>query len=123
MQIHDSYFASTPTQLAIFSTILLGSSGAIYWLCRNHKLIGLLSIVHSVTTAVSIIGLAVSSLIQSLSESYKLQSILERNNLEYWRILNSISILVLLLLVAIQFVFLINVAVGLIKGKRVSNNN
>ena len=109
IQLHDSYYVIDSLYLALLISAILLVVGGIYWLLKNYKLINFLSAIHYVLTTMSTFGIAIVSISQTLSRG---------NNMEYWKPLLSIGLILIGLLVTVQIIFVTNVIIGLFRGKK-----
>ena len=111
LQLHDTYIVIARLSLIIFFLLILAFLATFYWLLRGYKMIVVLSLLHSIITAVLIIGISLLLVIRS---NYGL------NEMEVIHQLDSVTSIFLLILVLVQSVFLINVLIGLFRGKAVT---
>ena len=119
IQMHDTYFVIPPHQLSILFTLILGGIGGLYWVLKDRHLNALLSSIHSIGTAVSLI---VITLMLTVRNKYfekltaeDLNSIAQFEAINHINTTHSIVILVFLIL---QVLFLVNIGLGLIKGNK-----
>ena len=108
LQLHDTYFVFATWHVAILFTLILGLLGGVYWTLRSYKLNLILSIIHSLGTSLSLTGISIVAILQTIYRS---------NNFELFRNLNSIGAILILIFTSIQIIFIANVLVGLTKGK------
>ncbi len=109
LQLHSTYFIFAFWQLAILFTLILVLYGRIYRLLRSYRLIKFLSFLHSIATSGAIIGIAILTI---------LQTSLAIDNFETFDRLNTIGIALIQFLLGVQIVFLINMAIGIFRGRK-----
>lgn len=109
IQMHDTYFVISAFHFAVFSTFIFAILGFISWLFRNFKLLYSLSLAHAVLSVFSFICLGLL-MIYSFTDSGRSFSKLKA--------LNNTSLFLLLLFLIMQIVFVFNIVIGLLKGKR-----
>ncbi len=109
LQLHDTYLVTSTWHVAILFAFLLSLLGVIYWLLRNYKLVPGLSKIHVITTLISLIGIILISIQQTVSRA---------EDFELFRRINSIGIILILALIFAQLLFMTNIIVGLIRGKK-----
>ncbi len=109
LQLHDTYFVFSSWHITILFSLILGLLGGLYWILKSFKLVQFLSIIHAVGTSLSLIGIALIAILQTIYRS---------NHLELFTQLNSIGIIAILIFLIIQIIFIINIVVCLIREKR-----
>lgn len=102
LQIHSTYLVFSSIQLAIILSLILGVLGGLYWMFREYKLVNVLSWIHAGGTSLGILGFSIMAVFQTLFAV---------DNLDAMKV-NLITILVL-----IQFLFIVNMILGLCRGK------
>lgn len=114
LQLHDTYFVFASWHIAVFFSLILGLLGGVYWILKPYKLIQILSIIHSIGSSLTLIGIATISILQTFYRS---------NNFELFRQLNSIGIILILIFLIVQIILITNVLIGLVSGKRMPADN
>ena len=109
LQFHDTYFVFVSLHVAIVFSLFLGFLGGIYWLLRAYHLINILSLTHAFTTSIAMLGIVLIAICQNIfrARSYK-----------FLNLLNSIGFLLIAILIIIQLIFIINIIIGLVKGRK-----
>jgi len=108
IQLHDTYIVLGSAHLAVTFAIVFGLLGGVYWLLRKHKLLSALSMAHSIMTSLAMIGLSIGAVVQSMQRTIEL---------DFFSQLNSLVLVLILIFISVQLIFILNVVVGLIKGK------
>ncbi|MDA9773640.1 hypothetical protein N9B82_01670 [Saprospiraceae bacterium] len=108
VQFHDSYLVLESQETGIIFAFFTGFLAWIYWLLRDRKLIRALSLLHAIITAIAVVGMGVLMIL--LAEPTAM-------HFKNYRILNSIGFVLLFLLSVAQLVFLVNVAITLLRQK------
>jgi len=108
LQLHDTYFVFSSLHIALACTTILGISGVIYWMLRDYKLIPTFSTIHSIVTPLSFIGIILIAIRHTT---------LGNRDLEIFKTLSSVTLILILLFIGGQLLFIINIIVGLIRGK------
>ncbi len=113
IQLHDTYLVMGKVDLSITLSIIFLLFSLVYWALRNFKMIKVLSFLHFLITVIASISLLFGILLNSHNhlsnpESYR-RSFIATSGL--------ISILVF-----VQPVFIINVIIGVLRGKRLNNS-
>ena len=109
LQFHDTYFVFFSLHLAIVFSLFLGLLGGIYWLFRAYHLINILSLTHAFTTSIAMLGITLVAIFQNIYRA---------RNYEFLNQLNSIGFLLIAILIIIQLIFIINIIIGLVKGRK-----
>jgi len=112
LQLHDTYFVFSATHMALTVSAYFGIIGAVYWVCREHRLSKVLSWLHVLATSFSFIGIVVLTFVQALNREYFSQA--------FWT-LNNIGIMLFGFLIFFQLVFIANLVIGLLRGKSVAH--
>lgn len=110
IQKHDTYYVVSSLHLTMLFTLILSFLGGIYWLLRFHKLQPILNMIHALGTSFCFIGIVLSAILQSI---YRTKDMLLFNEL------NSIGAILIFMFFIFQFIFIINILIGLIRGKKV----
>jgi len=111
LQLHDTYFVFTSLHIAILFALILGILGGIYWFLKHHKLIDVLSLILSIVTSLTLMGMTIIAILQTLYRT---------NNFEIFKTLNSIGVVFILILLLVQILLFVNITIGLFKGKKAS---
>lgn len=111
IQRHDTYFIFAAWHVAILFTLILGILGGFYWMLKQYKLSQILSIIHSVGTSLSLLGISIIAILQTLYRN---------NNFEQFGNLLSIGAILIMVFLSIQIIFIANVLIGLIRGKKLN---
>ncbi|MCL6295430.1 cbb3-type cytochrome c oxidase subunit I [Jejuia spongiicola] len=108
INVHDTYYIIAYIHLAILISILFGIIGLGYWIMleTNRKLSKLLNLIHITLTIGGFIAIWITSLILTESAEYEFDDIGKRN---------LIIALILFLMILGQFLYIINLIIGLFK--------
>jgi len=109
LQLHDTYFVFDSIYLAIMASIFLILLGIIYWLFRNYRMNGLLTKIHTAGTLLSIVVFLLCITVESMVGNNGNGSAIR---------LNLGGMLAMGALVIVQLIFVGNVVVGLVRGRR-----
>lgn len=107
---HDTYLVISARHVVLVLSILLFVLGGIYYLLRKHKLLYLLNIIHVSGTVAGAILLVILTIMQTINRP--------DNITDSFLTSSSSGVTAIVFLVLIQLVLLINVIIGLIRGKR-----
>ena len=108
LQLHDTYFVLASIYVGFYSSLVLAFIGLLYWLVRKKQLIAWMTTLHVLITIAAFILIAGSGLVF--------------DNRHYWdisafRTINQLLTTVLLIALLSQFLFVVNLVIGLV-GKK-----
>lgn len=109
LQLHDTYFVIPSIHMALLISIYLILIGSIYWLVREYKTIRILDTIHSIVTSFGLFAISIIVFAQTIKPE---------NAIRGFTILNSIAMVILALLIFVQIIFIINLIIGIIRGKQ-----
>ena len=110
LQWHDTYFVLSALHVALILSLIPGILGVIYWKLKSSNLNTKLSLIHSIGTSLSVVGIALIFLFLELFHI--------TGNFELFKILNSLHAILFLIFLSLQLMFIANVIIGLSQGKK-----
>lgn len=108
IQMHDTYFVIPSFQIGILCSIILGIIGFLYWSSRRKELIHWMTFLHVLITITTFTLLVIIGLIWK-------KVIL--SNVGLYTIVNRIVLVTILISISIQFIFVLNLIISLIRNK------
>lgn len=109
IQLHDTYYVVALFHVGLMLSIILGVIGLLYWFFRKKKLIPWMTFIHVTTTILCFVGFMLSDFL------FKEQRVSEYN---FYNTVHTILSVLLLISIASQLLFLVNLIVSLIRKKR-----
>ena len=108
LQLHDTYFVIPTVQIAISLSMYLGIIGLSYWFLRRYRFANWLTYTNVTLTILSL-------LVFTLLSSFQVE--LLQNDLQTFKAINKYSWVLTFMFLVSQFLLIINLAIGLIRGK------
>lgn len=108
LQLHDSYFVISSIHMALFVSIYLILLGTIYWLVKKYKTVSILNTIHSTVTVFGLLSISIIIFVETINPA---------NAIRGFTLLNSIGMVIFALIILVQLIFIINLTIGIIRGK------